>query len=203
MKQVCQSSRTITVYEGEHLFNQGDQVHWFFYVVDGVIKLFRESPQGQEKILEIQRAGGLFAEALMCAETEHYPVTAAAINKSTVIAISTREFRSLLRQSTDTCLSLLADLSQRLHAQVDEIERISVLSGRNRVAAFFLDLYLRQGSRFSLEVPKNAIASVLSLQPETFSRLVKELRSEKIIEIKDSKVEILDEHALRRFAGIA
>ena len=97
---------------------------------------------------------------------------------------------------------IMGDLSKRLHALINEIDHLSLMSGRNRVATYFLDIYLNKGAEFTLDIPKSAIASMLSLQPETFSRLIKELRTRKVLEIRDNGIRVLDEQQLRQLVGI-
>ena len=50
--------------EGESLFFQGDEASNFFLVLSGRIKLYRLSPEGKEKVVEIMENGSTFAEAL-------------------------------------------------------------------------------------------------------------------------------------------
>lgn len=200
---MCQYSRTIDLKEGDVLFNYGDTVHNFYFVYDGLVKLYRQSVDGQEKIFELEGTGKIFAEALMFYEQTHYPVSAAAMKKSTVVAISSRKFLNLLKLSTDTCLLIMGDLSKRLHELINEIEHLSLLTGRNRVATYLLDQNLVKGNEFELDIPKNAIASMLSLQPETFSRLLKELSSGEIIKVKESHISILNGNKLRIQAGLS
>jgi CRP-like cAMP-binding protein len=138
----------------------------------------------------------------MFMQQTHYPVSAAAMQKSTVVAINTHHFLTILKQSMDTCLLIMGDLSRRMHELINEIDKLSSLSGRNRVATYMLEQSMQKGLEFKLEIPKNAIASMLSLQPETFSRLLRELCSKKAIQVKDSNIRILDKNRLRNFAGL-
>ena len=135
-------------------------------------------------------------------EQTTYPVSAAAMKDSSVVSISTRRFLNILKTSTDTSLMILGDLSRRLHELVNEIENLSLLTGRNRMATYFLDQTLNKGAEFKLEIPKYAIASMLSLKPETFSRLLKELCKMGVLEVDDSTIRILDQDKLRQQAGI-
>lgn len=202
MHEMCRYARIVDIREGEVLFNHGDEVENFYFVYNGLIKLYRQSSFGHEKIIELEGAGRTFAEALMFYDQTTYPVSAAAMKNSTIVAISTKKFLTLLKGSTDTCLMIMGDLSRRLHELVNEIENLSLLTGRNRVATYFLDQMLNKGPTFKLEIPKNAIASMLSLQPETFSRLLKELHKMGVMEVSDCQIRIQDEAKLREQAGI-
>jgi len=65
--------------DGESLFQQGDTAERFYLVTKGQIKLYRLSPEGNEKVIEIVTPGQTFAEALMFLNRPHYPVGATAI----------------------------------------------------------------------------------------------------------------------------
>lgn len=203
LDEMCSSSKVLELKEGSILFNHGDTVHNFYFVYEGLIKLYRQSSDGQEKIIELQGAGKIFAEALMFHDQTNYPVSAAAMKKTTLVAINTRTFLSILKLSTDTCLLIMGDLSRRLHELINEIEHLSLLTGRNRVATYLLDQSLNKGTSFKLDIPKNAIASMLSLQPETFSRLLKELCKKDIINVRESHIDILDFNQLKQVANLS
>ncbi|MBT4075548.1 MAG: Crp/Fnr family transcriptional regulator [Gammaproteobacteria bacterium] len=202
LDEMCSYSKIVKLTEGEVLFTHGDTAYNFYFVFDGLIKLYRQSPSGQEKIFELEKSGQIFAEALMFYEQTNYPVSAAAMKNSTVVAISTRKFLNILNKSSDTCLLIMGDLSRRMHELINEIDKLSSLTGRNRVATYLLDQSMNKGLHFKLEIPKNAIASMLSLQPETFSRLLNELSKKQVIEVKESYIKIIDQDVLRNIGGV-
>ena len=53
MDRVKAMSQTITLEDGEALFEAGDQAKRFFLVMDGKIKLSRLSLNGNEKVIEV------------------------------------------------------------------------------------------------------------------------------------------------------
>lgn len=201
--QIWHYVKVVKLKKGDVLFNQGDAVHNFYFVVSGMIKLYRLSLDGHEKIFELESDGDIFAEALMFNEQTSYPVSAAALQNSILLEISNQKFRQILSESFEISMMIMTDLSKRLHSLINEIDNLSLMTGRNRLSTYFLDQALIKGSEFTLDIPKNAIASILSLQPETFSRLLKELCTQNIIEVKESYIKVLDMKALRISAGIA
>ncbi len=202
MAQLMLGTRLLNVTQGEVIFRQGSEAASFYHVVSGLVKLHRQSPEGQEKIFQLARPGRAFAEALISRQFRQYPVTATAAQNSTVIAINIIDYMRVLESSFDTSLMVIADLSQRLHELIEEIDQLSLLSGRRRLATYLLDSFLQKGNHFSLEVPKKEIASLLALQPETFSRLLKELTDDQVIVVDGKQIEVLDGTLLREKAGI-
>ena len=197
MDRVYSHSRYCALTEQKQLFSQGQSVDFFYMVLSGRVKLFRVSPDGQEKIIEIVTPGGVFAEALVFADSANYPVSAATLVESELIGVDARDFRAILWDSTSTCFSLMQGMSLRLRQLIHEIDTISLHSGTCRVAAYFLHNVPEEQTVFELEMAKNQIASRLSVKPETFSRILANLKKKHIVEVDGNRVTILNKNALK------
>ena len=195
-EHICQHSHIHDLDEGESLFFQGDDVICFYLVVSGRMKLFRVSPGGKEKVVEIIEHDHTFAEALMFVDHPHYPVNATALVPSRVIAINCRCFKSMLRNSMDTCFILMGEMSYRLRLQLQEIDTLSLNTGTVRTVAYLLQNAPEDHDDFELNIAKSVIASRLSVKPETFSRILKNLHESNILTINGRKVTIHDRNAL-------
>lgn len=184
---------------GETLFRHGVAADRFYWVRRGLIKLTRLSADGEEKVVELIMTGQTFAEAIMFMERQIYPVNAEAIEPSEVIGFDSRQFRELLRGSVDICFRLLANLSMRLHQHVNEIDRLTLHNATTRVVSFLLDQE-RTGTVIHLAMPKHLLASRLSIQPETLSRIFARLGKEGLIRVDGHNVHLLaDEAKLRQY----
>ena len=182
--------------EGESLFFQGDNATSFYLVLSGRIKLYRVSPEGKEKVVEIMETGATFAEALMFMDEPHYPVTATALAPSRVIVINGREFKAMLRESVDSCFLLMGSMSFRLRGLIREIDALSLDTGTVRTIAYLLHQAPADADSFELKVAKSVIASRLSVKPETFSRILKNLHERDILSIDGRNVTIHDRDAM-------
>jgi CRP-like cAMP-binding protein len=196
LERVRRHSHITDMVEGESLFFQGDEAKSFYLVVSGRIKLFRLSPEGKEKVVEIMEEGATFAEALMFMNEPLYPVTATALSPSRVIVINSREFKAMLRESIDTCFLLMGSMSYRLRGLIREIDALSLDTGTVRTVAYLLQEAPEDSSRFELKIAKSVIASRLSVKPETFSRILKNLHERNIVTIEGRNVTIHDREAM-------
>jgi CRP-like cAMP-binding protein len=196
LKRVSSKARRIVLQEGQCLFTQGEKAERFFLLVRGQIKLFRLSPQGDEKVIEVLLPCSTFGEALMFLDLPRYPVSAAALSPTELIAIDAHDFADMLRSSVDTCFLLLGDMSQRLRGLIREIDELSLQNATCRVAGYFLQQAPADGNEFDLGVPKNVVASRLSIKPETFSRIIKNLSSEGLITVEGTHVILHDRQRL-------
>jgi CRP-like cAMP-binding protein len=202
LERVSNFSHTRTLDTNQLLFNQGEKVTSFYMVLSGKIKLFRMSPDGQEKIIEIVKPGRVFAEALMFNNLEDYPVSSAALSETSIIAISAKNFYEMLWDSTATCLLLLSDMSFRLRGLVNEIDKLTLHNGTCRVASYLLQEMTDGKNNFELDVAKNIIAARLSIKPETFSRIIKSLYDQKILSIEGNRVTIHNVDTLKQISII-
>ena len=189
-------SHVAEIEEGESLFFQGDDATSFYLVISGKIKLFRVSPGGKEKVVEVVETGSTIAEALMFMDHPHYPVNATALEASKVIAIHGKDFKSMLRDSIDTCFLLLGKMSFRLRSLIREIDALSLDTGTVRTVAYLLQNAPPDKDMFELDIAKSVIASRLSVKPETFSRILKNLHEQEIVTINGRNVTIHDRAAL-------
>jgi CRP/FNR family transcriptional regulator, dissimilatory nitrate respiration regulator len=197
LDRVYQFSQIVHLDEGQILFNQSEKVKAFYMVLSGKIKLFRMSADGQEKIIEIVKAGEVFAEALMFTDQTDYPVSSAALVETEVLSINSVKFKNMLWDSTDTCLLLLGDMSLRLRRLISEIDNLTLHSGTCRVASYLIQEMPEGQKEFKLEIPKNIIAARLSIKPETFSRIIKSLNNQGILSIDGNSVIVHDVDTLK------
>ncbi len=202
IERVASRLRWYRLLEGQWLFKQDEPADRFFLVVSGQMKLFYLSSEGNEKVIEVLRAGDTFAEALMFLDQPSYPVSSAALTDTCLLGIDAADFLEMLRGSPDTCFVLLGDLSRRMHALVREIEDLTLQSATSRVAGYLIRKAPAQGDHFRLEVPKGVIASRLSVKPETLSRILRNLSEQGIVSVRGQQVEVHDRRALSRKADL-
>ena len=202
LARVSERARKLHLAEGEGLFEQGDPAERFYLVLRGQIKLYRLSPAGNEKVIEVIAPGSTFAEALMFLDRPRYPVGAQALQAAELISVDAQDFARMLRESVETCFLLLGDMSQRLRGLIREIDDISLHSATCRVAGWLLAHADEESDEFDLQVPKQILASRLSVKPETFSRIIKNLGAQGLVQVKGNRVRIQDRAGLRAVADV-
>lgn len=186
---------------GQQLFSRGDVAREFFLLREGVVKLYRVSSSGQEKVMRLIRAGMTYAESVMFMDEPRYPVHAQGVEAGAVVAVESVAYLTVLRESFDVCRAVMARMTERLHANWDEIEALTLQNSRYRVVSYLLGLVPADAAgavRVKLPARKVLIAAQLAATPETLSRVLHALGQEGLIEIRDYEVFIPDLAALRR-----
>jgi len=199
LRRVLQTTRERRFKAAQRLFHQNDPCNTFFLLRHGQVKLFRLSPDGYEKVIDVIRPGQTFAEAVMFMERKEYPVTADAIETSEVLCFDSQSFVELLKTSNDTCLRLMATMSKRLHWQVNEIDRLTLHNATFRLVSYLLEVSDHSAAEIKLEVPKHVLASRLSIQPETFSRILSRLSQKGLIKVDRHEIQLCDIGGLRQY----
>lgn len=197
--EIMSHAGSVEIPAGQLLFGQGDPVKAFYWVGEGLIRLYRSSPQGDEKVLELIGPGRFFAEAALFMGGR-FPVNAAAQVTSRLVAIDGTSFKAWLAQDASRCFRLLAGMSARMHKLVNEIDSLTLMKGTDRLLQYLLDHSEPDASgqvMVELEAPKQVIASRIGVKPETLSRLLHKLSGLGYIEVKDNRILIKDEDKLR------
>jgi len=193
-------ARTMTLAPGQHLFSQGEPAEAFYWVAEGVIRLFRASPQGDEKVIDLIGPNRFFAEAVLFMGSR-YPINASAQSSARLIAFDGRSFREWLAQDANRCFRLLAAMSARMHKLINEIDRLTLMKGADRLLQYLLDHSDPDETgrhKVELEAPKQVIASRIGVKPETFSRLLHKLTDIGCVELDGATLYIRDPEAMRQ-----
>jgi CRP/FNR family transcriptional regulator, dissimilatory nitrate respiration regulator len=190
-----------TVPRGQNLFVQGQQAERFYVLLSGWVKLYRMTAEGAEAVVTIVAPGESFAEAALFLSAR-YPVSAEAVDRARLLSFAAADFARLMGEDSGLAMAMLASLSVRLHGLVSQIEQLHAHSSPKRVGHFFLKLCSDKTGSVAFELPfdKALLARRLGMQPETFSRALRQLR-EIGVATQGPKVTVADLTALREFCG--
>lgn len=205
LEDLAQGCRLRSFDKGGAVFRQGEPCHEFHVVVTGQVKLFALSPAGQEKVVELLGPGESFAEALMFTDRP-YIVNAQALVDAQVLSVSKQAVLAEIARDSRFALRMLAGISRRLHGLVHDVQAHALHSGVQRVIGYLLREHEAsaapghpQPTTVSLPFSKSAIASRLSLTPEYFSRVLRELEDQGLIRVDKRDIHIPDLQRLARY----
>ncbi|TLX56084.1 Crp/Fnr family transcriptional regulator [Stutzerimonas nosocomialis] len=202
LEELMATSQLLNLDKSDHLFQQGEPADSFYFLISGAAKIYRLTPDGQEKVFEVVGNRQTFAEAMMLMDTPNYVASAQALCPTQAYRFSNASYMRLLEANQRLTFALLGKLSMRLHQRINEIETLSLKNATHRVIRYLLTQSVRVpecGNRFELPMAKQLVAGHLSIQPETFSRIMRRLLDEGIIELEGRLITILDRQRLEQF----
>lgn len=200
LNRMLESAHSVELEQKQVLFEAGQTADDFYLLRSGQMKLYCLSPGGDEKVIEIVRPGETFAEAITFMEKQAYPVSAEAIMSSKLYCFKMKTFRNLMEGSPGTCMRLMADMSRRLRMRVNEINNLTLHNATYRLVVYLLE-QIPEGAVEMMDIhlgtPKSIIASRLSIQPETFSRILSKLSQRGLLKVHVNDITLLDVNGLR------
>ena len=142
--------------------------------------------------------GGCVTEALLFNDRPH-SVNASALVDVQMVEIPKDVLMIELTRSPELALRFITDLSRRFACLVRDIEALTLHSGVKRVVDYLVqspDVGLmpttQRDATVSLPTSKGTIASLLSVTPEHFSRILHELQANGLIAVNRRQIHIPD-----------
>lgn len=191
--------------KGEVLFVAGEEARGLFVIVDGSVRAFRESADGREQVIHVERAGATIAEVPVF-DDGTYPSTVAAEVDTTTLFLDKRDVRELCLQHPEIPLAAVRVLASRLRHCAELVEALSLSEVGHRVARFLLSEARRHGQSngdgvcLTLTQTNQQIAARVGSVREVISRTLSRLQQDGLIVLEDRKLTIPDINALSSFA---
>ncbi len=179
--------------KGQILFFEGDVPESLHILVDGILKVYKTDPKGNEIVLNRFHPVALIAEL---ANLEHIPFPATAVfeTEGKVLTIGYELFEREFLKNPDISFSIIKSLTRKLMALDTVISHNLTMTSTSKVARF-----IYENENLFLQLKQHRIASILNTTPETMSRVMRKLRECKAIDKPDNKFRVVDRQRLREF----
>jgi CRP-like cAMP-binding protein len=187
---------------GQILFQRGDPGDGVFAIVSGHIKVFLEGTDGNEVVVAIRTTGDVLGE-LSLLDHHKRSASAAAMDASQVLRISTAHFRDWLVVHPKAAVALLRELAQRVRETTDQVAEIAILSIDTRIARrlwmHFAEAAADATPKDGMKVRVNQaqLASVVGITRESVNKHLRRMKESGTIAIEAGRVELLDVPGLR------
>lgn len=205
--QACEIQGLLNRYNAqpqEIIFRQGDASVWLYIVRTGQVKLSVAGQNGHAQIMRIAVAGQLIGYDTV-GELRH-PYTATALTPVRLCGIRHRDLLRVLDENLEVSRRMVQILNQELTQAQALIHILGQKSSAEKIALFLLSLMPAHDpseprTEMPLPLSRQEMADMLGLTVETVSRLMAELKRERVIEAPRGHVRILDRQRLNNYAG--
>jgi CRP/FNR family transcriptional regulator len=187
--------------KGSMVFFEGDDGIGFYTVCSGRVKIFKNSPEGKEKILHIIEPGQPFGEVAVFSG-KSFPANAETLMETSLLFFSRNEFIRLISANPSLSLNMMALLTQRLKQFADQIENLSLKEVPARLAHYIIYLTEEQQNTETiiLTITKGQLASLLGTIPETLSRIFSKMHIHDLIAVNGKQIQIRSLEKLEHLA---
>ncbi len=209
LMHLLEHSQLRSLQRGETIFDAGQPCEGLHTVLDGHIKVYARTNDGHEKVIDVVGRGHTLP-GTHHVRTEPHTHHGRALAETTVLIVPHEVLRQELHLDRDMATRLLDDASRQVRRMMREIETTSLCSAAQRVCDYLLHLPalveqtdeigngLMDGVQDAraervviLPVSKGVVASLLSITPEHFSRVLRELQTEGLIDMQQRTIRLL------------
>lgn len=179
----------------EMLYMEGDEPNGIIFINKGKVKTFKTNENGKEFITSLHLAGD-FIGYIDLIENSEYRESAEAMDEVEICVIPKQDFFALLYSNRDVAAKFIKMLSNNLRESEDKLINLAYNSVRKRVADALLSLHLRyqvnEEAKSVFSVSREDLASMVGTATESVIRTLSDFKEEKLIDIKDKNIHILD-----------
>jgi DNA-binding response OmpR family regulator len=184
----------------QRIFSEGNHPVRLYYVEKGKVKVYKNNEDGKELILKIVNEGEFFGYIAML-ENSLYRESADALEECDIAAIPRSEFEELLQASQQVSRKFIRLLARDVLDKEDQLVRIAYNSLRRKVADALLaaqERFCRGLERLPITLTRENLAAMAGTATESLIRTLTDFKSEKLIDISDGQISIVQYEKLQR-----
>jgi CRP-like cAMP-binding protein/CheY-like chemotaxis protein len=196
------ADRSVLIFrKKEIIYREGQRASHVWYIVRGKIKTYRVHDDGKELITNVHGPGDFIGYAAAL-EGNNYKDNARVLDEAGVIQLSSVEFLHILTEDPGLFRCVIGSLAHQVAEKDEDLLNKAYNSLRKRVANGLLLLTdkfrtTEAGDRI-IQLSRENLASIIGAAPESLTRTLSDFRKEKLIEIEDGRIHLLNLEKLRK-----
>ena len=171
------------------VFYEKENSAYLHILYEGVAKIYKVDPKGNELVIHKFSAPNLIAE-LATIEEFPFPANCKMETDGIVLKVEFEKFKRFLKNG-ELCFEIMTSLLKKMRFLDKVIHDNLILDTETKIAKFIYD----NPDDFE-KLKKHSIASILNIKPETLSRKLKKLKELGII---NEKLKVTDREKIREF----
>lgn len=186
----------------QRIFSEGNHPIRLYFVQKGKVKLFKTNDEGKELIIRIVNERGFFGYTAMF-ENSVYKESADALEDSEIATIPRNEFEELLHSHPDVSKKFIGLLASDVAEKEEQLLHIAYNSLRKKVADALLSVYKTYHNVHDGDIylSRENLAALAGTATESLIRTLTSFKAERLIDIKDGKIVILNRTKLEHMAN--
>ena len=180
------------------IFAEGEPAESFHFVVDGRVRVFRDTPGGHEQTLQVLERGGLLAVVCFI-DGWPYPASAQTVVESSIGSVRNADLAGLVQRHGDLAWKLLQQFARRLIWAQGRIYDLALRSATGRVVSALLQFAREQGKQdahglltIDLPLTHRELGQLTGVSRETVTRTLGQLREAEAVHWTEAGGLVLD-----------
>ncbi|HEU5053891.1 MAG TPA: response regulator [Hanamia sp.] len=180
------------------VFSEGNRPAFLYFVQKGKVKTYKMNDNGKQLITSIYKENE-FLGYLALLQNENYQQTAVAMEDTELVIVPRKEFEELIDSNHEVSRKFIEILARNISENETKLLSLAYNSLRKKVADALLTLYDKyegKGENFEIRITRENLASIAGTALESLIRTLGDFKREKLIDIKDGTIIILDKNKL-------
>ncbi|MEP6646758.1 MAG: response regulator [Saprospiraceae bacterium] len=201
METLCENRRNDKFKKKHIIYAVGNHPNNLYFLLSGKVKTFKTNDEGKELVTNLISAGDFLGEIALL-ESGVYQDTAETLEDSEVVIIPKEEFDKLINTNSEVARKFIQILAKNISGKESQLLAMAYNSLRKKVADALLMVqkkYQEKGIRkVSIDLTRENLANIAGTATESLVRTLSEFRNEKLIDIIDGKINILNQSKLEK-----
>jgi len=178
---------------GEIIFKQGSPTSHIVSFSVGLAKLYMEANNQRDVIISLVQPTTLIGGPGLYIDGRH-KFSLAALVDCNVCFIDIKPFKELIRSNTDFAISLIEDISLKDYRLMQRLVNTSIKQSHGRMAETLLYLAdtVFMKDEFAIVLSRQELADITGMSKEGAIRILKEFKSDGLIDCENQIFRILD-----------
>ena len=195
------NGRNINKYKKKQvIYFEGNRPMSLFYIIKGKVKIYKTNEYGKELVVGLFSVDDLFGFVDLL-ENINYQETAAAIEETELAIIPREDFEELINSSPEVNKEFIKILTRNITVNENKLLALAYNSLRKKVADALIELYEKyrddKDEKFLLNITRDNLATIAGTAIESLIRTLSDFKHEKLIEINEGIITILDKKKLQ------
>lgn len=181
------------------LYQESKRPKHLYYLVKGKVKGFKTHEDGKEYITDLFSDGD-FIGYLALIEEINYNDSAVVLEDAEIMQIPKEDFLQMIYGNMDIAAKFIRIITQNVKEKEERLLSLAYSSLRKRVAKALIDInhkFNAENEKKSLEISREDFAHYVGTATESLIRTLSDFKGEKLIEIKEGKISIINLEKLR------
>jgi len=185
------------------IYSEGNHPNRLYYVLKGKIKAYKTNEDGKQLITELFCPGDFLGHIALLGGTV-YKDTTEALEETELAIIPKEDFDELVNNSTQVAQKFIQLLAKNIAEKENQLLGLAYNSLRKKVADALLLLqrkYQKEEENFTIDISRENLATIAGTATESVIRTLSDFRSEKLIDMKDGNITIINQKKLEHLVN--
>lgn len=199
LKTLTEDRNTNHYKKKQTIYSEGNHPNRLYYVITGKVKAFKTNEDGKELVTELYSPGDFLGHIAMLEGTV-YKDTTEALENTELAVIPKEELDELLNKNAEVARKFIQLLAKNISAKEEQLLGLAYNSLRRKVADALLLLQKKyhneKEENFVIDISRDNLATIAGTATESLIRTLSDFKIEKLIDIQNGNIKILNEHKL-------